>query len=134
MLTEWNTKTYVKLQAACSEGKRYIFQHLFFWNTMGDAGTMKEVLHSWAFRRRNRRLRACDVAPSAIMWVIWKERNMRAFEGVDNDLVKLQNNLLSSFFLMYPWGTYVYFFHGEPYSVVGSPLFGIGLYTGSPHH
>lgn len=61
-------------------------------NIMRDACTMKEALHTWAFRRK-RRPRAWDVSPSAIMWVLWKERNMRVFEEVDNAFEKLQNDL-----------------------------------------
>lgn len=33
-------------------------------------GTVKEVLFSWSFRRR--RHRAWEVAPLALMWIIWE--------------------------------------------------------------
>lgn len=66
------------------------------WNLMGD-----EVWHSWAFRGRKRRPRAWDVAPLAIIWVSWKEGNMRVFEGVVSDFVKLWSSLL---FLILFWG------------------------------
>lgn len=42
------------------------------------------------------------VDPLAIVWVIWKERNKRAFQGIHNDFVKYEYNVfVSSFFLVY---------------------------------
>nr|XP_016514716.1 PREDICTED: uncharacterized protein LOC107831463 [Nicotiana tabacum] len=67
------------------------------------SGTVKEALLSWAHSRGKRTPRAWILAPLAIMWVIWKERNKRAFEGVGQDFVKLQSSLL---FLVSFWGTY----------------------------
>lgn len=62
---------------------------------MGDAGYFEgEAMYSWAFRKRRRRLIAWDIAPLAIMWVIWKERNMRAFEGVESSFAKMHGSLL----------------------------------------
>ncbi|KAG5573085.1 hypothetical protein H5410_062851 [Solanum commersonii] len=49
--------------------------------------------------------------PLATMWVIWKERNRRAVEGVEQVFVSLQSGLLcllSSFFLLYLRGPYWY--------------------------
>lgn len=57
--------------------------------------TVKDMLHSRASRRRRRRQTAWKVAPFALMWIVWRERNMRAFEGIENDFLHLRNSLLS---------------------------------------
>lgn len=65
------------------------------------SGTVKEeVLHNWTYKRGTRNPRTWNVAPSAIMWNIWKEKN-RTFEEVEQDFVKLQNSLIFSLFLEY---------------------------------
>ncbi|KAG5607521.1 hypothetical protein H5410_029013 [Solanum commersonii] len=57
------------------------------------ACTVKKTWYSCELRRRRRR--AWDIAPLEIMWIIWKERNRRAFHGVKKDFVHLRNILFS---------------------------------------
>ena len=64
---------------------------------------VKEALQSWTNKRGERRPRAWSVSPLAIMWVIWKERNGRACEGLEQDFVKMQTSMLS---LVSFWCTY----------------------------
>ncbi|WMV43147.1 hypothetical protein MTR67_036532 [Solanum verrucosum] len=45
--------------------------------------TVKELMFSWKNGRRRRR-RAWNVVPLALMWVVWRERNKRAFVGVES--------------------------------------------------
>lgn len=47
--------------------------------------TVKEALHTWAYRRGKRSPRAWNVTPLAVMW-LFGERNRRAFEGVEQDI------------------------------------------------
>lgn len=58
-------------------------------------GTVRDLLHSWAGRRKKRRQRAWEVTLLALMSVVWKERNRRAFEGNEHDFVHLRNSLLT---------------------------------------
>lgn len=51
-------------------------------------GTVKEALQSWTHRRGKRCSSIWSVTLLTIMWVIWKQRNMRAIEGVELDFVK----------------------------------------------
>lgn len=48
--------------------------------------TIKEELYL-GFRRKKRRCRAWDVALLALMWVIWRGRHRRPFEGFEEDFV-----------------------------------------------
>lgn len=57
--------------------------------------TVKEALQSWSHRTGKRIPRACRVAPLTIMWVIWKAHIRRAFEGLEQDFVKMQSSVLS---------------------------------------
>uniref|UniRef100_M1CQ20 Zinc finger, RING-type n=1 Tax=Solanum tuberosum TaxID=4113 RepID=M1CQ20_SOLTU len=43
---------------------------------------LKESLFSWKDRKKRRRHRAWNVVPLELIWVVWRERNMSAFEGV----------------------------------------------------
>ncbi|WMV11633.1 hypothetical protein MTR67_005018 [Solanum verrucosum] len=56
---------------------------------------VKEALQSWSHRTGKRIPRAWRVAPLAIMWVIWKVHNRRAFEGLEQDFVKMQSSVSS---------------------------------------
>lgn len=51
--------------------------------------TMKETMLSWAFRSRKKRCMEWDVVPLALMWIIWLERNRRAFDRSEKDFVHL---------------------------------------------
>lgn len=42
---------------------------------------LQESLFSWKDRRKRRRHRAWNVVPLELIWVVWRERNMSAFEG-----------------------------------------------------
>lgn len=63
--------------------------------------TVEEVSHSWAFRRRKRRP-SMGCCPISLLLEFYGKRNMKAFEGVDIDIIKLQNSLL---FLVSFWCT-----------------------------
>lgn len=58
-------------------------------------GTVKEVMQNWDDMNRKISPRVWKFVPLAIMRVIWKEINRRAFEGVELGFVELQNSLLS---------------------------------------
>lgn len=62
---------------------------------------VKDADFSWAFRRRKRRHRASGIALFAFMWVAWRERKRRTFQGIEHDFVHLKNNVfsLASFWL-----------------------------------
>uniref|UniRef100_A0A0V0GU85 Putative ovule protein n=1 Tax=Solanum chacoense TaxID=4108 RepID=A0A0V0GU85_SOLCH len=45
---------------------------------------VKELMFSWKSGRRRRRRRAWNMVQLALMWVVWRERNRRAFEGVES--------------------------------------------------
>lgn len=59
------------------------------------SNTVKETMFSWIYRRRKRRCTTQDVAPLELMWTIWKERNRRAFDGVEKDYTIKRHVLLS---------------------------------------
>ncbi|KAF3632043.1 hypothetical protein FXO38_26312 [Capsicum annuum] len=44
--------------------------------------TVKEMLSCWKAGRSRRKCRAWNVVPLALMWIVWGERNRRAFEGL----------------------------------------------------
>lgn len=62
------------------------------WSFLGCA---KELMLNWKSGARGRRHKAWDVTPLALTWVIWKERNKRAFEGVKISFPQLRNSLWS---------------------------------------
>lgn len=69
--------------------------------------------------------------PVALIWIIWSERNRRAFEGVEMGFGQLRSSLRS---LVYFWCAHVVpgciglgVFCREPYRFVGSLPFGIPL-------
>lgn len=48
-------------------------------------------------------LKVWDVALIALVWVVWKERNRRAFEGIENDSVNLkEQSFIFSFLFVHP--------------------------------
>lgn len=55
------------------------------WTSVVMSNTVKETMVSWVYRRRKRRCTTQDVAPLALIWTIWKERNRRVFDGVEKD-------------------------------------------------
>lgn len=69
----------------------------FVWNIMVNAGYSKG-----GTAELGRLKEGMDVDPLAIVWVFWKERNMRAFEGIHNYFVKYENSVfVSILFLVY---------------------------------
>ena len=66
--------------------------------------TVKEMLYSWAGFRRRRKQKAWKFAPLALMWVVWGERNRRAFEEIESPFSHLKNSLLS---LIAFWCTHI---------------------------
>lgn len=57
--------------------------------------TVKKLLHSWAFKRKKQRPKAWDIVLPALMWVVWRERNNRAFEALENDFVHVRSSIMS---------------------------------------
>lgn len=51
------------------------------WRLLDMPSSVKEWLFSWKSGARRRRYKAGNVTPLALMWVIQRERNRRAFEG-----------------------------------------------------
>lgn len=50
-----------------------------------------ELLIAWGGARvGKRRKRVCLMIPLSLMWIIWRERNMRFFEGVANPLFRIK--------------------------------------------
>lgn len=68
------------------------------------------------------------------MWLLWRERNMRAFEGVDYDFVPAwcMSLFVNNFWctLELPVSIWLEVFHREPYCWLGSLLF---VYRVFPH-
>ena len=63
-------------------------------------GTVKDLFACWSqVGWRGRRRKAWRVAPLCLFWGIWRERNLRAFEDVENSLIFLKTSFLSSLFL-----------------------------------
>lgn len=52
---------------------------------------VKELIFSWMSESARRRHKVWDVTPLALMRVIWKERNRRAFEGAEMSFAQLRN-------------------------------------------
>lgn len=56
------------------------------------------MMFSWKSGKRKRRLRAWNVVPLALMWVNWRERKKRAFEGVELSFSPSKSSLRSLIF------------------------------------
>lgn len=46
------------------------------------AGSVREDL--WAWENLRSRCMFADLIPLTILWTVWKERNERAFDGIDD--------------------------------------------------
>ena len=73
------------------------------WNFLSSVRICEGVDIQLESGARTRRHGTWNVIPLALMWVIWKERNRRAFEGVAQDCVELQTSL---FYLVSFWCTH----------------------------
>lgn len=60
--------------------------------------SVKELMLSWENGARRRRYNSWNVTPLALMWVIWKERNKKVFEGVEISFTQLRSSLHSPLF------------------------------------
>lgn len=49
---------------------------------------VKDMLLGWKLKGRKHR-RTWDIAPLILTWVVWEERNMKTFEGVENPFVQI---------------------------------------------
>lgn len=64
--------------------------------------TVKKPMYKWDFRMRRRRPQAWNVVSFEIMWVVWREKNRRAFEGL-RMIMFVRSSLLSLVsLLVYP--------------------------------
>lgn len=41
--------------------------------------------------------RLLQLIPLSIFWVVWNERNLRAFEGIEKDFISISNTLFHTF-------------------------------------
>lgn len=59
------------------------------------AGSVREELWTWdGVCKKNKLLR---LIPLSIFWVVWKERNLRAFEGIKKDFTAIRDTWIHSF-------------------------------------
>lgn len=63
--------------------------------------SMKELMLSWKSGRRRKKQRAWNMVLIALMWVVWRERNRRAFEGAESSFLQLKCSLRSLVFFWY---------------------------------
>lgn len=56
---------------------------------MGDSGSVRDELWVWA--KICKKKTYLNLIPLSIFWVIWKERNARAFERVEEKYVNIRN-------------------------------------------
>lgn len=49
--------------------------------------TVKETMFRCTCRNRRRRCKTHEFAPLALIRTIWRERNRRAFDGIEKDVV-----------------------------------------------
>lgn len=64
------------------------------------AGLVKNEL--WAWARLGEKKKYLMLIPLSLMWVVWKEKNSRAFEGIENDFNSIKDrwfHLFGSLFL-----------------------------------
>ena len=62
--------------------------------------SVRDLFACWNQERgRGRRQQAWRVVPLCLIWCIWRERNLRAFEDTENSLIFLKASLLSLLFL-----------------------------------
>ena len=63
-------------------------------------GSVRELFACWSQKRcRGSQRLAWRVVPLCLFWCIWRERNLRAFENIENSLIFLKASFLSSLFL-----------------------------------
>jgi len=61
--------------------------------------TTKELLNSWkGIGNRGRNEHWWRTIPACIWWTLWKERNLRSFEGQKSNLQKIRMNCISLLF------------------------------------
>jgi len=63
-------------------------------------GSIKGVLSSWIRDGNASKEERWKFVPACVCWTIWKERNNRSFENVQNSLQKIKMNCLA---LLYFW-------------------------------
>lgn len=104
-----------------------IFATCLWWEVLNLFGiqwvmssTVKEVFHSWNFKRRKRRSKVWDVIPLALMWVVWRKRELSKgsewFVHVKDSLLSLVSFVAEMGSCLYRW---VGDFCREPYFSVG---------------
>jgi hypothetical protein len=61
--------------------------------------TVLDLLACWQGSfGKHRHVELWRCIPHCLMWCIWRERNMRSFEGVEQTLLSLKNNFLKTLF------------------------------------
>lgn len=64
------------------------------WNFLSSVRICEGVDIQLESGARTRRHGTWNVIPLALMWVVWKERNRRAFKGAEMSLVQLRGRIL----------------------------------------
>uniref|UniRef100_A0A0V0HM88 Putative ovule protein n=1 Tax=Solanum chacoense TaxID=4108 RepID=A0A0V0HM88_SOLCH len=60
--------------------------------------SVEVLMFSWKSGARRRRHKDWNVTPLVFMWVVWRERNRGAFEGVETSFAHLRSTLRSLIF------------------------------------
>ena len=77
--------------------------------------SVRDLLACWSWKsERGDRGLAWRVVPLCLFWCLWRERNFRAFEDIEDSLIFLKASFLSSFFLWMRRD-----FPSNPFSLVG---------------
>jgi hypothetical protein len=63
-------------------------------------GSVKDMLGSWRGQKGNRTsIQIWRMAPSCLMWCVWRERNARCFEDCETGLSNLKRKMLQMLFM-----------------------------------
>ena len=63
-------------------------------------GSVRNLFACWnQVTRRGSKGLVWKMTPLCLFWCIWRERNLRAFEDLENSLIFLKNSFLSSLFM-----------------------------------
>lgn len=76
------------------------------WFILGDARHYEKGNFKLEWQERKEKM-AWIVALLSLMWVVWREINRRAFEGLLKNFIKLRSSFLS-FFCMHPRNSCMY--------------------------